>query len=139
MAACPPRLIRNMVERGERRGLSGADEAQVRAALTAERAEATARLDSLAADFEGLIEASRAIANDDEHDPEGATIAFERSQVATFAEQARTRVADLDLALARLDSGTYGICENCGGGIGVERLIARPSARTCIGCAAAAR
>lgn len=127
-----------MAERGEHGGLSAAQEAELRAALTAERAEATDRLEALAADFEGLIEASRAIANDDEHDPEGATIAFERSQVATLAEQARRRVAELDLALDRLSAGSYGTCESCGGGIAVERLIARPSARTCIGCAALA-
>ncbi|MFC5983603.1 TraR/DksA C4-type zinc finger protein [Knoellia sp. GCM10027209] len=38
-------------------------------------------------------------------------------------------------ALARLEAGSYGICERCGEAIPGERLEARPVARTCVGCA----
>jgi len=41
-------------------------------------------------------------------------------------------VAEVDAALARLDSGTFGICEVCGGTIDSERLIADPLARVCL-------
>jgi sigma-B regulation protein RsbU (phosphoserine phosphatase) len=41
-------------------------------------------------------------------------------------------VAEVDAALARLDSGTFGICEICGGTMDSERLIADPLARVCL-------
>jgi len=82
-----------------------------------------------------MVDASEASNADDEHDPEGATIAFERQQVAALLAQAQTRLVDLDHALAQLDEGGYGVCERCGGPIGAERLEARPAARTCIACA----
>jgi DnaK suppressor protein len=82
-----------------------------------------------------IIAASTDVATDDEHDPEGQTIAFERAQAMALLEQARTRLADVDAALDRLRSGSYGRCERCGGPIAAERLEARPAARTCIVCA----
>lgn len=82
-----------------------------------------------------MVEASSASNADDEHDPEGATIAFERAQLdATIAEVHRQR-ADLDSALVRLDDGTYGICVVCGLPIPAARLEARPSATTHVACA----
>jgi DnaK suppressor protein len=72
---------------------------------------------------------------DDEHDPEGATIAFERSQVETMARRLRQHLADVDAAERRLAEGHYGVCERCGGPIPAERLEARPATRTCVGCA----
>ncbi|MPQ96712.1 TraR/DksA family transcriptional regulator [Modestobacter sp. I12A-02628] len=72
---------------------------------------------------------------DDEHDPEGATIAFERQQAAALLDQARRRLVEVDEALARAAAGAYGRCAECGGPIGTERLAARPHARTCVACA----
>jgi RNA polymerase-binding transcription factor DksA len=86
-----------------------------------------------------MVAASEGSNADDEHDPEGATIAFERSQVGTLARQARDHLREVDAALARLDDGTYGRCEVCGEPIPGPRLEARPVARTCVGCASRAR
>jgi DnaK suppressor protein len=104
--------------------------------LTAERADTAAQITDLARDLSGIFEASSDVAIDDEHDPEGATIAFERAQVTALLARARQRLTDLDDALARLENGGYGICERCGNPIGAERLAVRPSSRTCITCAA---
>ena len=90
---------------------------------------------SLQATHAGILAASEASNADDEHDPEGATIAFERQQVAALLEAARRGHHDLERALARLDEGTYGTCETCGRPIAAGRLEARPDARTCIACA----
>ncbi|MGZ4589568.1 MAG: TraR/DksA family transcriptional regulator [Actinomycetes bacterium] len=103
--------------------------------LEAERAGATERLASLERDWDRIVESSRAVATDDEHDPEGATIAFERAQIETLLDQARHQLEDLDEAAARVQAGSYGICESCGQPIAPERLAVRPSARTCITCA----
>ncbi|RFU19835.1 TraR/DksA family transcriptional regulator [Geodermatophilus marinus] len=82
-----------------------------------------------------MVAASRASNADDEHDPEGATIAFERQQLATLLDAARRRLADVDAALERRAAGSYGRCERCGRPITPERLAARPATRSCIDCA----
>jgi RNA polymerase-binding protein DksA len=105
-------------------------------ALTQERTRTEQRLADLTGDYAGIVEASADSNADDEHDPEGATIAFERSQVGALVQQARTHLAEIDAALARVEDGSYGVCESCGGPIAPGRLEARPVARTCISCAA---
>jgi RNA polymerase-binding transcription factor DksA len=107
----------------------------VETALRAARSEASAQVDALSADLAGLFDASASVATDDEHDPEGHTIAYERAQVTALLAGARERVAELDLALERLRRGTYGVCERCGKPIPAERLEIRPAARTCVTCA----
>jgi RNA polymerase-binding transcription factor DksA len=104
--------------------------------LEAERAEAVRRWLDLTRDHDAVVAASRDTNADDEHDPEGATIAFERAQIDALVRQAKDQVVELDAALERLAAGTYGVCERCGGAIGAARLEARPAARTCIRCAA---
>jgi DnaK suppressor protein len=103
--------------------------------LLAERAAAEAQIAALTREFDAVVAASRASNADDEHDPEGATIAFERQQVVALLEAARRRLADVDAALARRAEGRYGVCESCGRTIAAERLAVRPAARTCIDCA----
>jgi len=98
-------------------------------------ADNTARIAGLEAEHARIVAASEASNADDEHDPEGATIAFERQQVVALLDQARRRLADVDAALAHRESGDYGICETCGRPIAPERLAARPATRTCIDCA----
>jgi DnaK suppressor protein len=113
--------------------------AGARARLLDERAETLRRLGALARDFAGLVATARDAATDDEHDPEGATLAFERAGTAALLEQARDHLADVDRALERLAAGTYATCERCGRPIGRDRLAARPVARTCLGCASSRR
>ncbi|WP_406032684.1 TraR/DksA family transcriptional regulator [Nocardioides sp. NBC_00163] len=108
---------------------------QPRERLEAERRQTLARLADLSADFDSVVAASRDTNADDEHDPEGATIAFERSQVQALVRQARAHLAEIDAATERVEAGTYGTCEDCGRPIAEGRLEARPVARTCINCA----
>ena len=103
--------------------------------LRAERAAALAQIEALTREFDEVVAASRASNADDEHDPEGATIAFERQQVAALLDQARRRLADVDAAVTAVEAGTYGRCETCGRDIPPGRLEVRPAARTRVGCA----
>lgn len=118
-------------------GSPGAGLGDARERLAAERTAAAAAISALTRDFDGIVDAASSVATDDEHDPEGATIAFERAQAAARLERARGRLADIDLALARIDDGSYSSCERCGEPISTARLAARPAARTCIRCASA--
>ena len=113
--------------------------APAREVLLAEQARARERVAALAREFAGLAEAASSGGTDDEHDPEGATLAFERQHAAALLEAAREQVAAFDVALARLAEGRYGSCDRCGQPIGADRLAARPAARTCIDCAAGRR
>ncbi|MGZ5399965.1 MAG: TraR/DksA family transcriptional regulator [Nocardioides sp.] len=106
-----------------------------REALAEVRRQTEERLAALTRDYDGVVAASRDTNADDEHDPEGATIAFERSQVGALVRQAKQRLDELEAAARRLDEGSYGVCEVCGTLIAAARLQARPEARTCIECA----
>jgi RNA polymerase-binding transcription factor DksA len=103
--------------------------------LEQQRRETLQRLAGLTSSFDEIVAASRDSNADDEHDPEGATIAFERSQVAALVSQGRDQLNEIEAAVARVAAGTYGVCERCGEPISDERLAARPVARTCIRCA----
>jgi DnaK suppressor protein len=107
--------------------------------LLAGRVRARQRVAALEREFAGLAEAASAAGTDDEHDPEGATLAFERQHAAALLAAAREQVAALDDALRRLAEGRYGVCDRCGQPIGAERLAARPAAVTCVRCAAGGR
>jgi len=107
-----------------------------RTQLLAELAQAELRAAALEREFGGIAEAASAAGTDDEHDPEGATLAFERQHTAALLSQAREHVVAVEAALRRLDDGSYGTCQQCGQPIGVDRLAARPVAVTCVRCAA---
>jgi DnaK suppressor protein len=109
--------------------------AAVRAEVDARRARAARRREALERDLADIVERSFDASRDDEHDPEGATIAFERAQVGALLDAARRTLAELDEVARRLDEGQLPTCERCGGPIGRERSLARPTARRCVTCA----
>lgn len=112
---------------------------RARRLLAADRALATERLTILQADFRRLLDAAGSTTLDDEHDPEGITIAFERGQLAALIEQTEARLRDVETAYERIAAGTYAHCERCAAAIGSARLEARPTTRLCIGCARSRR
>jgi len=116
-------------------GDAGVDRAAVRARLTQERDALGAMGRDLAASFEDIVGAAKDSNLDDEHDPEGSTIAAERSLVASLGRSAAEALIEIEQALARLDDGTYGVCLRCGAAISPGRLDARPAAALCITCA----
>ena len=89
-------------------------------------------LTSLTLDLESLFAASTDSNADDEHDPEGQTIAYERSQVSALIDGAQAHLSSIEAATVRLAQGTYGVCEVCQQPIPAARMEARPTARTCI-------
>lgn len=116
-------------------GDAGRARAAARERLLALRLNAIRRLHGLDAAFTDIVDAARDSNLDDEHDPEGSTIAAERSLVGSLATRGREQLREIDEALARLDIGRYGICVSCGEPVGAGRLQARPAAARCIRCA----
>jgi RNA polymerase-binding transcription factor DksA len=50
------------------------------------------------------------------------------------SEVVRRELAEIDAALLRIEAGSYGSCQNCGGPMGLQRLRALPEARYCVAC-----
>lgn len=83
-------------------------------------------------------------ANPDEDSLEGGDLDFgfadsaqstaERGKVLALVERLRGQLAEVDHALARIESGEYGICERCGDPISPERLEALPYSTLCVRC-----
>ena len=109
------------------------------ARLAAERAATAERVAALAAQVDALAEQQALTTHDDEHDPEGVTIGFQRAQLLGLLERARRDLDAVERAAQRLAEGTYGRCLRCGGPIPAERLEALPAAETCLACASRRR
>ena len=116
-------------------GLSDLERRTVRFALVAELERTQQQALSLSAQFDNIVAAAEMSNVDDEHDPEGTTIAFERSQVSALHSQAVRDAAALQQNLADVDDKDFGACEQCRGLIGFERLVALPATRRCVRCA----
>lgn len=74
----------------------------------------------------------------DQHQGDVGTETFNREADLSLLEQVEAELTDIEIALRRLDEGTYGSCEACGQPIGDERLEALPATRFCIEHQAAA-
>ena len=111
------------------------DVARRRERLLADLGRSEAELSRLERDHASLIEASESSNADDEHDPEGATIAFEREQLVSIMTRVRRTAGDLRQALRDLEDGSYGTCVGCGQPIDPARLEVRPQAKSCVTCA----
>lgn len=103
--------------------------------LAAERGRLVDQIRGLQATFDDIVAATEDVATDDEHDPEGHTIAWERQQTAALLESARAQLAEVEVAIRRIEGGDYGRCEVCGTLIPADRLGALPTTRTCVACA----
>jgi DnaK suppressor protein len=116
-------------------GLTDVERRSIRSLLVAELDRAEEQAASLARQFSDIVAAAEMSNADDEHDPEGTTIAFERAQVSALHSQVVRDAAALQRTLADLDDEGFGACEQCGCPIGFERLVALPATRRCVDCA----
>ena len=113
--------------------VAGPDDA--RAVIALARARTVQRIEALQRTVTTIIEGSEDTSTDDEHDPEGATIAYERAQAISLLRQARLDLEQLDRAAAGLDRDGVLTCRRCGRPIDPARLEAMPTAETCVHCA----
>lgn len=80
------------------------------------------------------LEALRSAERDPEFE-EGAQTEHEQYTLARLTENQRRELAQVDAAIARVDSGEYGICRDCDQEIDPRRLAALPYALLCTECA----
>ena len=66
-----------------------------------------------------------------------ATLESDRSMLLRIRDRERKLLSKIDDAFTRIDSGSYGQCEECGDEIGLARLKARPVTTLCITCKSA--
>ena len=110
--------------------------------LTAQRRELLARRDAYLAEAERATAAALDLTDDaagqdiadEDGFGEGDTVNVERDRLTVVASDARARVVEIDAALSRVDSGTYGTCDSCARPIPEARLEAVPEATLCVGC-----
>jgi DnaK suppressor protein len=109
-------------------------EAQLKA-LEEERTNYLRQAESLQAEADSLTEDREpGDVQFDEESGEGDTLAVERERDLALSAQARAAVEQIDLAVAKINAGTYGECEKCGTTIPEERLEALPHAALCVKC-----
>ncbi|MFZ2648649.1 MAG: TraR/DksA family transcriptional regulator [Burkholderiaceae bacterium] len=87
---------------------------------------------------EQLVEPSAATGNSFIAGAEGAVADADDERELALLRRARHELDDVEAALRRLDSGSFGDCEGCGAPIPLSRLEALPQARLCLECQSAA-
>ena len=97
-------------------------------------------LDALAGDNlkRSPIEASGDISAHSTHMADQGTDNFDRELALNLASSRQESLYDIEDAIRRVDEGTYGACETCGGAIELPRLKALPFAKKCMSCQNAA-
>lgn len=70
------------------------------------------------------------------HMADDGTEAFEQTVGVALRRNVEARIESIERALAKLDDGTYGLCEQCGARIDRARLEALPHAIYCVDCQA---
>ncbi len=69
------------------------------------------------------------------HMADDASEVFEQTKNLALKRHLEKMLEQVELAMHRIEKGSYGVCERCGGHISPERLQAMPSATLCMGCA----
>ena len=103
---------------------TGPLDATARHELEAQREQLTSNIGELHAD--DLAETQ------DDNFADGGQVAAEQDEIKSLATDLRSQLDDVQLALDKLDAGTYGRCEVCDEPIGDERLAVMPAARYCM-------
>ena len=102
------------------------------------RARAVRQVEALERALRSIVDGAELTSTDDEHDPEGATIAYERAQTIALLRQAREDLDGLNANAARCARDGDVRCVDCGRLIALERIVALPMAQRCISCASSA-
>jgi DnaK suppressor protein len=114
--------------------MSQLDTSPFRTRLEEERARLTNAFEFLVRENPGSIEdeLGEIAAGNDNHLGDLASATYDRELDVSLEEGVQQTLGDIELALKKIEDGTYGVCEVCGKPIGEQRLTAIPWARFCI-------
>jgi RNA polymerase-binding transcription factor DksA len=126
-AAPPPLIVNEGAENWTATELKS-----IRSELAKDLIRLKKELAEVESEMDALIEASGVGAGDDQADAGAKT--FEREHEMSLVYNARDMVLQTERALERIDTKTYGRCEDCGNPIGKARLQVFPRATLCMLC-----
>ncbi|MFI7060766.1 TraR/DksA C4-type zinc finger protein [Kribbella sp. NPDC050124] len=111
---------------------TAAELAELRGELEADVVHLRQEIRDAEQEIVGLLRDGGDGAGNDQADVGSTTL--ERDHEMSLANNARDMLDQIERALARIEDGTYGICESCGNAIGKGRLQAFPRATLCVSC-----
>ncbi len=99
------------------------------------------RLEGLVEEYERELEVARLTESSSDRSPdpgnaEASSLKLEYAKELSIEQNTLDLMRKVDHALTRVKTGDYGICENCGAAIPIERLDVLPSSTLCVECAA---
>jgi RNA polymerase-binding protein DksA len=104
-----------------------------KARLLEERQRVVDAIDNIHAENPGSLgEETEELTFQDNHPGDVATATFDREMASTLEDNSTHVLSEIDAALERIEAGTFGTCQACGGPVGEERLDALPWATLCI-------
>jgi RNA polymerase-binding protein DksA len=106
--------------------LSSRDKEEIRALLLKIR-------EAVSGQISGLTDEARTERHTASTEEDG-TDEFDREFALQLASTKQDSLFEIDEALQRIEKGTYGVCEHCGGHIGKARIKALPFVRMCVQC-----
>ena len=91
--------------------------------------------EQIVGDVKQIVESSKEMGQDGIQDigDEAANI-YNKQVLLSLNENERLRLKEVDESLDRIENGSYGVCEECGGPISLKRLEVRPVAKYCVPC-----
>ena len=118
---------------------AGKEDAWTKGELNAVRRELENQARELRGEIDDAVSLSETLKRESSSEGSGdeadaGTKTFEREHEMSLANNSRDLLVQVERALARLDAGTYGRCENCGAVIPKARLQAFPRATLCVAC-----
>jgi DnaK suppressor protein len=111
---------------------TAAELAELRGELEADVVHLKKEIHDAEQEIVGLLRDGGDGAGNDQADVGSTTL--ERDHEMSLANNARDMLDQIERALAKIEDGTYGVCESCGNAIGKGRLQAFPRATLCVSC-----
>ena len=91
--------------------------------------------EQIVGDVKQIVESSKEMGQDGIQDiGDEAANMYNKQVLLSLNENERIRLKEVDESLDRIENGTYGICDECGGPISLRRLEVRPVAKYCVPC-----
>lgn len=131
-AKAPVKKAEKLTVKDGEKPWTAAEMEELRGELVADATHLREEIRDAEQEIVGLLRDGGDGAGNDQADVGSTTL--ERDHEMSLANNARDMLDQIERALARIDDGTYGVCESCGKAVGKGRLQAFPRATLCVSC-----